>query len=100
MAEEFLLMTGDTIARLQRFLECLVKMETLTKTVEQAGRKNNDMLKDPIMTATIEQMQRIRTALERIRIAFDEEAGKRLEAAIGIENVENIISKAINGLRG
>lgn len=98
MSKEFLLMTGDTIGRLQRFLQCLDEMDAKARAVEIAGKKNNELLKDPTMTAALEEMRKIRTAIDTIRVAFNEDAGQRLEAVIGMEREEREAARNISGL--
>lgn len=95
MMEGLSLSTGESIRSLEDLHVCLGAMEALTQEARKKGLKVNELLKDPILTASLEAMDRIRMALERIRRAFDEDAGKRLQGIGGIERVETALAKKI-----
>ena len=96
MAKDFFLTTGNAAQNLERFLQCLVEMQVKTRTIEKDGLSANEMLKDPTLTAALAEMKKIRDALDRIRIAFDEDAGKKLDAIRRLEDLEKKTASTIS----
>ena len=94
------LSTAEAKQRLERLQDYFDKIHETVVIADTKGRENNNLLQDPILTATLDEMEKIQKALERIRKAYSETADARREAIEALERIENSTAKEIHNVTG